>query len=153
MCPTLRRNERGVGATTTYIITLKLQKFNNCARHTYMHDHRQQTSLRITTTTMRVSCLQLMLHHTLECLCHFCAWFCGKQAHHVWKAKEATATRTRNLRVGYPYNITLLQKLLKYHAYRLYVKHHRIARTGTSTRAHKRCSNLARRTTTSGVMI
>ena len=29
-----------------------------------MHEHRQQT-LRITTTTMRVSRLQLMLHHAL----------------------------------------------------------------------------------------
>ena len=30
-----------------------------------MHDHRQQTLWITTTTTMRVSYLQLMLHHTL----------------------------------------------------------------------------------------
>ena len=34
-----------------------------------MHVHKQQT-LRITTTTRRVSCLQLMLHHTLLPYCH-----------------------------------------------------------------------------------
>ena len=40
--------------------------FNNCVCTNDMHDHRQQTYItdHLHSTTLRVSCLQLMLHHT-----------------------------------------------------------------------------------------
>ena len=55
----------------TYVRTTTLPYSKNSTTVHDMHVHRRQTSLRITTnTTMRVSCLQLMLHQTLRSYFH-----------------------------------------------------------------------------------